>query len=124
MRVRVSGFVYRWFVWLAFQNDPDDKMPSDWVDTSMTDDPEDKIDDWVGKQCAVECDDSCPRIPDASTVYECGGWQDINRKIVFLPDECGVQCPVPHARRNELSIMLCLSGQAGPSAPPTEGGIR
>ena len=68
MRVRVSGFVYQWFVWFVFQNDPDDKKPSDWVDTSLMDDPEDKIDDWVGKQCAVECDDSCPRIPDASTV--------------------------------------------------------
>jgi len=52
------------------------------------------VDNWVGKKCTVECDDSCPAIPDATEVYECGGWQDIYRKIVVdPPDECGLRCP-------------------------------
>ena len=52
------------------------------------------VDNWVGKKCTVECDDSCPAVPDATEVYECGGWQDIYRKIVVdPPDECGLRCP-------------------------------
>jgi len=51
------------------------------------------VDAWVGKQCTVNCDDSCPEIPDASEVYECGGWQEIYRKVVVAPDSCGLQCP-------------------------------
>merc|ERR1740115_709782 len=52
------------------------------------------IDNWVGKQCTVPCDDACPAIPDATEVYECGGWQEIYRKVVVAPpDECGLRCP-------------------------------
>jgi hypothetical protein len=53
-----------------------------------------EVDNWVGQKCTVECDDDCPAIPDASEVYECGGWQTVNRKVVVQPpDECGLRCP-------------------------------
>merc|ERR1719446_963229 len=53
-----------------------------------------EVDNWVGKKCTVDCDDSCPAIPDASEVYACGGWQHINRKVVVQPpDDCGLRCP-------------------------------
>merc|ERR1719198_1860887 len=52
------------------------------------------VDNWVPQKCTVECDDSCPDIPDATEVYTCGGWQHINRKVVVQPpDECGLRCP-------------------------------
>jgi len=52
------------------------------------------VDNWVAKKCTVECDDLCPAVPDATEVYECGGWQEIFRKIVVdPPDECGLRCP-------------------------------
>ena len=52
------------------------------------------VDNWVGKKCTVECDDACPAVPDSTEVYECGGWQEIYRKIVVdPPDECGLRCP-------------------------------
>jgi len=52
------------------------------------------VDNWVGKKCSVDCDDNCPGVPDPTEVYECGGWQEINRKIVVdPPDECGLRCP-------------------------------
>jgi len=38
-------------------------------------------DNWVGKKRSVECDDSCPAVPNPTEVYECGGWQEIYRKI-------------------------------------------
>ena len=28
------------------------------------------VDFWVGKQCTVKCDDSCPDVPDPTEVYE------------------------------------------------------
>jgi len=53
-----------------------------------------EVDNWVGKKCSVNCDDSCPAVPDPSEVYECGGWQEIYRKVVVAPpDECGLRCP-------------------------------
>jgi len=52
------------------------------------------VDNWVGQQCTVNCDDSCPDVPDPTEVYTCGGWQHINRKVVVQPpDECGLRCP-------------------------------
>jgi len=52
-----------------------------------------EVDNWVGKKCSVPCDDSCPAVPDPTEVYECGGWQEINRKVVVQPpDECGLRC--------------------------------
>ena len=37
---------------------------------------------------------SCPAVPNPTEVYECGGWQEIYRKIVVdPPDECGLRCP-------------------------------
>jgi len=52
------------------------------------------VDNWVGEKCTVDCDDSCPAVPDATEVYTCGGWQVIKRKIVVdPPDECGLRCP-------------------------------
>jgi hypothetical protein len=53
-----------------------------------------EVDNWVGRKCTVPCDDSCPAVPDASEVYECGGWQEIYRKVVVAPpDDCGLRCP-------------------------------
>jgi len=53
-----------------------------------------EVDNWVGRKCTVACDDSCPAVPDPTEVYECGGWQEIYRKVVVAPpDECGLRCP-------------------------------
>ena len=55
---------------------------------------DDDVDNWVGKQCTVDCDDSCPDVANPSEVYACGGWQEIYRKVVVQPpDECGLRCP-------------------------------
>jgi len=52
------------------------------------------VNNWVGKKCIVECDDSCPAVPDPTEVNECGGCQEIYRKIVVdPPDECGLKGP-------------------------------
>merc|ERR1719230_712439 len=52
------------------------------------------VDNWVGQKCTVDCDDSCPAVPDPTEVYTCGGWQVVNRKVVVdPPDECGLRCP-------------------------------
>ena len=40
------------------------------------------VDNWVGKKCTMDCDDVCLAVPDATEVYESGGWQEIHRKIV------------------------------------------
>jgi hypothetical protein len=60
-----------------------------------------EVDNWVPAKCTVECDDSCPEVPEPSEVYECGGWQTVGRKIVtketMATDDatvsCGVRCP-------------------------------
>ena len=52
------------------------------------------VDNWVPQKCTVDCDDSCPAVPDPTEVYTCGGWQYVNRKVVVHPpDECGLRCP-------------------------------
>merc|ERR1719329_1729212 len=48
------------------------------------------VDAWVPNECSVSCDDNCP---DANDPYACGGWQQIHRKVVVAPDNCGLQCP-------------------------------
>jgi len=54
-------------------SDPDDKKPSDWVDTSMMDDPEDKKpDDWVEEKRIV---DSEAKKPDDWDDEEDGEWE-------------------------------------------------
>ena len=42
------------------------------------------VDNWVPQKCAVECDDTCPAVPDPTEVHTCGGWQHINRKVVAI----------------------------------------
>merc|ERR1712070_1010786 len=54
-------------------NDPDDKKPSDWVDTSMMDDPEDKKpDDWSDEKRIV---DEEAKKPDDWDDEEDGEWE-------------------------------------------------
>merc|ERR1719238_2408760 len=54
-------------------NDPDDKKPSDWVDTSMMDDPEDKKpDDWTDEKRIV---DEEAKKPDDWDDEEDGEWE-------------------------------------------------
>merc|ERR1739842_101637 len=54
-------------------SDPNDKKPSDWVDTSMMDDPEDKKpDDWVEEKRIV---DSEAKKPDDWDDEEDGEWE-------------------------------------------------
>lgn len=89
------------------------------------------IDNWVGKQCTVGCDDSCPVIPLATEVYECGGWQEIYRKVVVAPpDECGLRCP-PLSRTTKCNQKKCpvdcvLSEWSGWSkcTADCEGGVK
>merc|ERR1711871_1730416 len=53
--------------------DPDDKKPSDWVDTSMMDDPDDKKpDDWTDEKRIV---DSEAKKPDDWDDEEDGEWE-------------------------------------------------
>merc|ERR1712137_1056178 len=54
-------------------SDPDDKKPSDWVDTSMMDDPEDKKpDDWTDEKRIV---DEEAKKPDDCDDEEDGEWE-------------------------------------------------
>merc|ERR1712107_513544 len=54
-------------------SDPDDKKPSDWVDSSMMDDPDDKKpDDWVTEKRIV---DSAAKKPDDWDDEEDGEWE-------------------------------------------------
>ena len=48
------------------------------------------LDAWIPSECSVSCDDACP---DPMDPYACGGWQEIKRKVVVPPDQCGLQCP-------------------------------
>jgi len=89
------------------------------------------VDNWVAKQCTVECDDSCPEIPDASQVYECGGWQDVYRKVVVSPpDECGLRCPAlgrtKRCNQNKCGVDCVMSEWSGWSkcTADCEGGVR
>jgi len=89
------------------------------------------VDNWVGKKCTVECDDTCPAVPDASEVYSCGGWQQIYRKIVVdPPDECGLRCPAL-SRNKKCNQKKCpidceMSEWSGWSkcTADCEGGVR
>jgi len=89
------------------------------------------VDNWVGKKCTVECDDSCPAVPDASEVYSCGGWQEIFRKIVVdPPDECGLRCPAltrtKKCNQKKCAVDCELSEWSGWSkcTADCEGGVR
>jgi len=89
------------------------------------------VDNWVGKKCTVECDDSCPAVPDATEVYECGGWQDIYRKIVVdPPDECGLRCPAlsrtKKCNQKKCPVDCVMSEWSGWSkcTADCEGGVR
>merc|ERR1712107_403302 len=54
-------------------SDPEDKKPSDWVDSSMMDDPDDKKpDDWVTEKRIV---DSAAKKPDDWDDEEDGEWE-------------------------------------------------
>jgi hypothetical protein len=90
-----------------------------------------EVDNWVGKKCTVNCDDSCPAVPDPTEVYECGGWQEIQRKVVVQPpDVCGLRCPAL-SRTKKCNQIKCpvdcmMSEWSGWSkcTADCEGGVR
>jgi len=68
---------------------------------------------WVPAKCSVQCDDTCVAMPSASEVYECGGWQTVNRAVVVNPPDldreggpCGLQCP-PLTRTKKCNQKKC-----------------
>ena len=74
------------------------------------------VDSWVGKQCTVECDDTCPDVPSPTEVYECGGW--LYRKVVVSPpDECGLRCPdlqrTKKCNQKKCPVDCVMSGWSG-----------
>merc|ERR1719502_2190688 len=90
-----------------------------------------EVDNWVGKKCTVECDDSCPAVPDPTEVYECGGWQEIYRKVVVAPpDECGLRCPAlsrtKKCNQKKCPVDCVMSEWSGWSkcTAECEGGVR
>jgi hypothetical protein len=89
------------------------------------------VDNWVGKKCTVDCDDSCPAVPDPTEVYTCGGWQVIDRKIVVdPPDECGLRCPAlsrtKKCNQKKCPVDCVMSEWSGWSkcTADCEGGVR
>merc|ERR1719230_1199423 len=89
------------------------------------------VDNWVGQKCTVDCDDSCPAVPDPTEVYTCGGWQTINRKIVVdPPDECGLRCPAlsrtKKCNQRKCPVDCVMSEWSGWSkcTADCEGGVR
>ena len=89
------------------------------------------VDNWVGKKCTVECDDSCPAVPDPTEVYTCGGWQEIYRKVVVdPPDECGLRCPAlsrtKKCNQKKCPVDCVMSEWSGWSkcTADCEGGVR
>merc|ERR1711865_701106 len=66
-------------------NDPEDKKPEDWVDTSMMDDPEDKKpDDWTDEKRTVDAE---AKKPDDWDDEEDGEWE---AKRISNPEYKGV----------------------------------
>merc|ERR1719163_2601729 len=89
------------------------------------------VDNWVGAQCTVDCDDACPAVPDPTEVYECGGWQEIYRKVVVdPPDECGLRCPAlsrtKKCNQKKCPVDCVMSEWSGWSkcTADCEGGVR
>jgi len=89
-----------------------------------------EVDNWVGQKCTMDCDDSCPDVPDATEVYTCGGWQEVRRKVVVAPDACGIRCPdlgrTKKCNQKKCEVDCEMSEWSGFSkcTADCEGGVR
>jgi len=67
--------------------------------SSSKESPPEKISDcevsnWVGEECSVQCDNSCPhKIGGKLDPYGCGGTKTLRRSVVISANKYGVKCP-------------------------------
>lgn len=127
--IQIKDDCQKYCQYLIVRNAVMDTTPDDPCHTSEISDCD--VDNWVPEECSVPCDDSCDHSVDGGAgLMGCGGWQEIQRKIVVKNNTCGVECP-PLVRWKRCNQIKCpvdcvLSEWTGFSSctAECEGGVR